>query len=95
MIATLANNARGQNYQEYATNRTMPINMLNSLLSSSQVNNPTFQPTTATSITPAPIMAGAQTQGQQNAATASANSAGQGQTMGLIGTGLSAAAMAF
>ena len=95
MIAQLANSARGQNYTEYSTNRTMPINMLNSLLSSSQVNNPTFQPTQGTTINPAPIMAGAQAQGQQNAATASANSAQSGQTMGMVGSLATAAAMAF
>jgi len=92
MISTLANNARGQNYQEYSTNRTMPINMLTALLSNSQVNNPTFQPTQGTTIAPPPLLQGAQLQGQQNAATASANSAGQGQLMGLGGTLAMAAA---
>jgi hypothetical protein len=88
----LANAGRAQAYQEYANNRTMPINMLNALLSSSQVNNPTFQPTQPTAITPAPILQGATLAGQQNAATSSANAAGTGQAMGLVGTlGMAAA----
>lgn len=95
MIAQLMNSARSQNYSEYSNNRTMPINMLNALLSSSQVNNPQFQATQGTNITPAPIMQGAQLQGQQNAATGSANSAGQGQTMGMVGSLATAAAMFF
>lgn len=95
MIAQMANAARGQNYSEYSTNRTMPINMLTALLSGSQVNNPQFQPTQGTNIAPPPLLQGAQLQGQQNAANQSANSAGQGQTMGLLGSLASSAAIYF
>jgi hypothetical protein len=91
----LQNQARQQNYAEYAQNRTMPINMLNALLSSGQVNNPQFQPITPTSIAPAPIMAGTQMQGQANAAGQSANAAQSGQMMGTIGTIAGTALMVF
>lgn len=67
------NAGRGQAYQEYATNRTMPINMLSGMLSSSQIALPQFNGYTPTSITPAPIMQGTIAQGQQDAANASAN----------------------
>lgn len=82
----LQNQARQQNYAEYSQNRTMPINMLNALLSSGQVNNPQFQPITPTGINAAPIMQGAQLQGQANAAQASANAGILGSGMGAAGT---------
>lgn len=88
----LQNSGQSQLYSQYASNRTMPINMLNALLSSSQVNNPTFQPTTPTSITPAPILQGAQLQGQQNAAQASANAGKLGSVLG-AGANLGSAAI--
>lgn len=68
-----ANAARQQQYGEYTANRTMPLNMLNAMISNSQVNNPTFQPTTPTAITPAPVLQGAIAQGQVNSANAGAN----------------------
>lgn len=82
--AGLQGNQRQQAYQEYAGNRTMPLNMLNALLSQSQINNPTFQPTAPTSITPPPILQRAQLQGQANAAQTSAmqNLLGQGLGFG-------------
>ena len=80
--AGLANAGRAQNYGEYSANRTMPLNMLNAMLSSGQVNNPTFQPATPTQITPAPLMQGAQLQGQQSAANASANAGLWGNILG-------------
>lgn len=80
--AGVANAGRAQNYGEYSSNRTMPLNMLNAMLTSGQVNNPTFQPTTPTSITPAPIMQGAQLQGQQQAANSSANAGLWGNIIG-------------
>lgn len=84
--AGLANAGRAQNYSEYAANRTMPINLLSGLMSSSQVNNPTFQPTTPTSITPPPIIQGAFGQGQLNAANASANAGLWGNALSAAGT---------
>ena len=94
-IVTAADQARQQNYAEYAQNRTMPINMLNALLSTGQVNNPQFQPITPTSIAPPPIMQGVQMQGQANAAGQSANAAQSGQMMGTIGTIAGTALMVF
>jgi hypothetical protein len=73
----------------------MPIQLLNAIMSGSQVNLPQFQGYQPTSIAPAPIMQGGQMQGQQNAANASAASASQGQTMGMIGSIAGAAAMVF
>lgn len=90
--AALANSGQAQNYSQYATNRTMPINMLNSILSSSQVNNPQFQPTTPTQIAPTPVLQGAQLQGQSNAANASANAGLWGSILG-AGSKLGAAAI--
>lgn len=84
-LAQLIGNQRGQGFQEYTANRTMPINMLTALLSGSQVNNPTFQPTTPTSITPPPIFQGAVEQGKANAADASSQQAGLGNWLGLAG----------
>jgi hypothetical protein len=93
-LAQLEGNQRGQAYGEYSSNRTMPLNMLNALLSSSQVNNPTFQPTTPTSITPAPLLQGAQLQGQSNAATASANNGLLGSILGAGGSALGGGGLA-
>ncbi len=62
------NNARGQAYNEYSSNRTMPINMLNALITSSQVNNPNFQPYSGTQVAPSPVMQGAIAQDQSNTA---------------------------
>jgi hypothetical protein len=88
--AQLANQGRQQAFQEYAANRTMPINMLTSLLSGSQVNNPTFAPITPTGINAAPIMQGAMAQGQSNAAQSSASAGLMGS---LGGAAMTAAAI--
>jgi hypothetical protein len=85
------NNARQQAYTEYSANRTMPINMLNALISSSQVNNPNFQPYSASQVAPAPILQGAQLQDASN--TAKYNSQ-MGLLGSLIGGGSSLAASA-
>ena len=81
------NAGQGQLYSQYASNRTMPINMLNALLSSSQVNNPTYQAYNPQQFTPTPVLQGAQLQGQGVAANNSANA-------GLWGSALGAAGMA-
>jgi hypothetical protein len=60
--------------------------MYNALLEGGQVNNPTFQPTQPTSITPAPIMQGAQLQGQANAANQSARAGIFGNALNALGT---------
>jgi hypothetical protein len=66
--AGLEGNQRAQAFGEYSANRTMPLNMLNALLSSSQVNNPQFQQTQPTSISPPPVYQGAVDQGNYGAA---------------------------
>lgn len=86
----LQNQARQQQYTEAAQNQSMPINLLNALLSGSQVNNPTFNPINPTGITPAPIMQGAISQGQANAAGASANAGITGSALGAAGTAAAA-----
>jgi hypothetical protein len=63
--ASLTNAARGQGLQEATALRQMPINELMAMLGGSQVNQPNFQPVQGTTWNPAPIMQGAQLQGQQ------------------------------
>jgi hypothetical protein len=89
MLTSLANAARGQNYQEYTQNKTMPLNMINSLMSGSQINNPTFQPYNATNITATPVLQGANLQGQANAAGSSADAGLAGGGLGALGNILS------
>jgi hypothetical protein len=84
-LAGLIASQRGQAYGEMANNRTMPLNMINALLSGSQIQNPTFQANTPVNIQPAPIMQGAQLQGQANAANSSANAGLFGSMMGGLG----------
>jgi hypothetical protein len=76
------NNARGQMYNEYSNNRTMPINMLNALISSSQVNNPQFQPYSGTQVAPTPIMQGTQLQDASNTAKYNSQMALLGSVIG-------------
>jgi hypothetical protein len=90
------NQARSAALQELMQSKTLPINVMTALLSGSQVNAPQYQPfNNAINVTPAPIMQGAQLQGQQNIAGTNANNAQQGQMCGTIGTVASAAAIAF
>jgi hypothetical protein len=53
--------------------------MLNALISSSQVNNPQFQPYAGAQVAPPPLMAAAQMQDQANAARYNSQ-------MGLLGS---------
>lgn len=85
-----ANAARQQAYGEYASNRTMPFNMMASLLGAGQVNNPQFQATQNATWNPTPWLQGAQLQGQASAAQNSAKSGLTGQGIGALG-GLGAA----
>jgi hypothetical protein len=87
-LAALEGNQRAQAYGEYSANRTMPLNMLNALLSSSQINNPTFNAYNPQQITPPPIFQGAVSQGQANAANSSANAGLWGSGMGALGSAL-------
>jgi hypothetical protein len=84
--AQLAAQEQAQGYQQYATNRTMPINMISALLNGSQVTNPTFNAYSPTAIQTTPIMQGAIAQGQANAAGASANAGKMGSGLGALGT---------
>lgn len=81
-LAGIYNQGRQQNYTEMAQNRTMPLNMLNAMLTSGQVNNPQFQAMTPTNITPPPIFQGAQAQGEANTAANNANANLWGQGIG-------------
>lgn len=79
---TLANAGQNQNYNQYITNKTLPLNLYNSLLTSSQVNNPQFPGVAPTAVTPAPILTGAMNQAQANAAASSANAGVWGSAFG-------------
>lgn len=93
---TLNNAGRAQTLNEQATEKTLPINILNGLLSSSQVTNPNFQPFTQnTNVEAAPLMQAAQLQGQQNTAASNSSNAKGGQTAGAIGSVATTAAMIF
>jgi hypothetical protein len=92
--ASLTNAARGQGLQEASNLRQMPINELMAMLSGSQVNQPTFQQNIPTNIQPAPIMQGAQLQGQQDQANyAQQMGAWNNMIGGLTGMGSSAIKM--
>jgi hypothetical protein len=84
---TARNTARSQTFNEYMANRTMPINMLNSLISSSQVANPQLQGTQGVQVN-APDLLGAAT--AQGNASANATAANNAQTTALISAALAA-----
>ena len=89
----MANAAREQNLNEQAQSQIIPINILNSLLSSSQVTAPQFQGFSQnTNITPAPIFQAAQAQYGAGANAANASNAKGGQMAG-IGGALGSAAI--
>lgn len=78
---------RAAGLAEIAQQTTLPVNILNSLLSSSQVNAPTYQPFNNTiGVAPPPIFAAGQAQGQQDV---NRYNAGQAQTGQLIQAGAS------
>lgn len=75
--------ARQQGIQEQEFLRTEPLNILNALRSSAQVNVPQFQPYQGSNVQAAPVMQAAQAQGQsdqnifnQQQASANANTSG-------------------
>ena len=89
----MANAAREQNLNEQAQSQIIPINILNSLLSSSQVTAPQFQGFSQnTNITPAPIFQAAQAQYGAGANASNASNAKGGQMAG-IGGALGSAAI--
>lgn len=86
-----ANQMRPQALQESLAIRNQPLNELNALLSSQQVNVPQFQGAPATSIQPAPIYNAVRDLYQSNLNAYNADAAQQGQMMsGLFGLGGSA-----
>jgi len=93
--ANLANASRAQGLTEQSSLRQMRLNELMALLSGSQVQQPTFQPVTATNIQPAPIFQAGQAQwnAQQQLA---ANQANQSNSMmGGLASMAGTAAMVF
>ena len=84
-LAGLFNQGQQQGFNQYVAQRTLPINMLTALLGLGQVTPPTAQATQPTAIQTTPIMQGAMAQGQQNAATASANAGKFGSGLGALG----------
>ena len=77
---SMYNQGRAQNLQELAQNKTMPINVLNALLSGSQVNNPQFQPfNNNLQVAPAPVF-------QAGVAQGNASQANQQNWMNLAGS---------
>lgn len=93
--ANLTNASRAQGLSEQASLRQMPLNELNALLTGSQVQQPQFQPPTATNIAPPPIFQAGQA--QWNAANQAYQGAvaGANNTMGTVGGIASAGIMAF
>ena len=83
-----ANTAQQQALAQAISQRQMPLNEINALTSSSQIENPQFQPYTGANVAATPVFAGAQAQGafeqnkynqqvaQDNAATAGMYSLG-------------------
>lgn len=80
----LANSGQNQNFNQNVTSATTPLNMYNSLLTSSQVNNPQYPGTAPTTIAPPPTLAGSVYQGQADAAASSANQGLWGNAVGAL-----------
>ena len=90
------NTAQQAELQRQLALRQQPLNEITGLMSGSQIQMPQFQGYQGQSVTPAPIMQGAQAQGQnamQNYGIQSANANAQNAGLyGLAGAGLGAAA---
>lgn len=89
--------ARDKDIQTQAYLRQLPLNEINALRTGAQVNAPQFQPYQGQNAAPTPIFGATQAQGQANQGIYNANAAGTASsnsaTMGLLGTGMTAAAM--
>jgi len=85
--AGLQNAGRTQAVNEMIQANVLPTNVMNSILSGSQVTMPTTQPYNPTAIETTPVFQGAQAQGASQ--TANAN-----RTAGIVGSGLSMAGTA-
>jgi hypothetical protein len=97
--AQFGNNASDQALARELQLRQQPLNEINSLMGSSQIQNPQFQGYTGANVGAAPTLQGAQLQGQQaqdlygqQMAARNANVAALGQVVG-AGVGLAAAPM--
>jgi len=73
---------RPQSIQEESFLRNIPLNELNALRTGSQVQMPQFQAFSTSNVQPAPIMQGAQAQGQADINAFNAQQAGSNATMG-------------
>lgn len=60
------NTAQGQMLAQALQQRSLPLNEITALMSGSQIQSPQFQGYQGSNVAPAPIMAGAQAQGQAN-----------------------------
>jgi hypothetical protein len=58
------NTAQQQALAQAIQSRQMPLNEINALMSSSQIENPQFGAYSGANVAPAPVFAGAQAQGQ-------------------------------
>jgi hypothetical protein len=89
---SVGDTARDKAIQEQEFFRTEPLNILNSVRSASPVNIPQFQGYQGANVAAAPIMQGAQAQGQSNAQMSAANTAATGNFQtGLMGAAATAA----
>lgn len=87
-LAAFLNSQRQSALQEQLALRNQPLNELNALFGSQQINVPQFAGAPVTSIAPPPIFAAAQAQGQSDMNAYNARMAQQGNTMsGLFGLG--------
>ena len=94
--ANFENAARQNDLQMQLGLYNQPLNQINSLMSGSQIQNPTFQAYTGANVAAAPVFAAAQQTGQdaqqayaQQVAAANAKSAALGGLFGAAGTALS------
>ena len=91
------NTARQNALQEALMRRQLPLTEMNAIRTGSQPQMPSFQPYSGSSVQPAPVMQGAQMQGQQDLSAYNAQQAGNSGFMsGLMqlgGTALSGGTM--
>lgn len=84
--AALANSGRAQNLQELVTAKTLPINVLDTILNGGKVNNPTFNPYSGSNISPPPLYQAANDQANYGISAFNADSARTGQFLSAAGS---------
>lgn len=89
--AQFGNTAAGQYLQQQLGLYNQPLNQINALMSSSQIQNPQFQQYTGTNVTPAPVFQGVQQQGQAAMDIYGQQMAARNANMGALGSVLGAA----